>query len=73
MKSNRIKYLSYSEWCKKEHLPKDKYSKVVYDHWKKSIPKLQEIIDNIMDGYLSKAHKDLGQYIDAFRPERFEQ
>jgi hypothetical protein len=68
---NEIKYLSYSNWCKKECLPQDKYSKAVYNHWKRSIPRLQTIIDDIMDGYLSKAHKGLEQYINAFRPDRF--
>lgn len=69
---NQIEYLSYPDWCKKEHLPQDRTSKIVYDHWKRSIPKLQGIIDNITSGHLSRAHKDLGQYISAFRPDRFE-
>ena len=71
MITGKIEYLSYKDWCKKEHLPQDQTSKIVYDHWKRSIPKLNGI-DDIIAGYLSRAHKDLGQYISAFRPDRFE-
>lgn len=67
----KIKYLSYREWCQKERLPQDRCSKAIYNHWKRSVPRLQRIIDNIAAGYLSQAHKDLGQYINAFRPDRF--
>jgi hypothetical protein len=66
-----IQYLSYSDWCKKEQLPHDQFSKAIYDHWKSSIPKLQRIIDDIADGHLSSAHTNLGRYIAAFRPDRF--
>lgn len=71
IKRKHIQTLNYKDWCKKERLPQDKYSRAVYNHWRRSIPRLQGIIDNIVDGYLGEAHNDLGKYITAFRPERF--
>ncbi len=71
IKRKTIKHLSYEEWCKKERLPQDKYTRAIYNHWKRSIPQLQGIIDDIVTGYLSKAHRDLGKYLSAFNPERF--
>jgi hypothetical protein len=67
----KIQYLSYQEWCKKERLPQDECSLAVYKHWKRSIPKLQGILDDIANGHLHKAHESLGNYLVAFRPERF--
>lgn len=71
LKRHIIQHLSYKDWCKQEKLPQDECSMVVYKHWKRSIPRLQGVIDNISKGYLNKAHEDLGRYLSAFRPERF--
>jgi hypothetical protein len=61
-----LKSLTYKEWCRKERLPMDRYR-----HWKRSLPKLQSIIDDIADGYFESAYRKLGSFITAFRPERF--
>lgn len=71
LKRHVIQHLTYKDWCKKEKLPQEECSMAIYKHWKRSIPRLQRIIDNIANGHLDKANKDLGRYITAFRPERF--
>ncbi len=59
-----IHHLDYDEWCKQNKLPKDSTSRIVYKQWVQAIPKLQDIIDNIVVGYLDKAYEQLGKHVE---------
>lgn len=61
-----MQIISYDEWCKKERLPKDQYSRAMYNHWKRSLPRVQSVIDDIANGYLTRAHEELGRFLRAF-------